>query len=583
LRRDLFSYIFVLIFLFLIPACTTRPAAPPKPVIKAVTLSTQQVARYEPVELVVDFQAEYTNPFDARQVALDAIFKGPDGREWFVPGYWDADKSWRIRFTPSAEGQWQYNLSVSTGQNTSKSWTGSFMVFPLKILNEKTIKVTSSQNHGWLQVASWVKPDFSPRYLAYQDGTPFYGLGHCDAFTVMSHGYDPSTGFKLFDDMHQAGENMLVYWPVYSNPFFNNSYDSYSLPDLKILDLVVEDARRKGIYLVFTIWDHNELRDKTHPWGDGLWERQNGFHRLGDINSFFTGDEAWAWQENLYRYFIARWGYSTSIGLWMTVSEIDGTNAGAQTDSWLARVNDYFVKHDPYRHPTTASMAGDKWWPAGNQVVDVPQVHAYQYKNDPVYTGPSIAAWTQKMWEGEKKPNFVGEFGTPNSGNNPELFHNGIWAGLASGAAITPMEWNDSSQWGRMTPELYAQMAHLANFVADLPLAKLNPALLELDPAAESKGTSAWGIGGKDWGILWVQDITGAGYPIETVRKFIATPVSGVTVQVKGLQPGTYLVKPYDTWQGVYLPSFEVTSDGDNLLVKLPDFKGDLALKLEKK
>jgi hypothetical protein len=77
---------------FLIPACSSRPAAVAKPAIKAVIPGNAQGGRYEPFEWVVDLQAAYANPCDARQVALEASFKAPDGQEWFVPGYWDADK-----------------------------------------------------------------------------------------------------------------------------------------------------------------------------------------------------------------------------------------------------------------------------------------------------------------------------------------------------------------------------------------------------------------------------------------------------------------------------------------------------------
>ena len=57
---------------------------------------------------------------------------------------------------------------------------------------------------------------------------------------------------------------------------------------------------------------------------------------------------------------IACWGFSRAIGLWQIVSEIEGTNGEVKKDSWHQKVNDYFVRHDPYRHPTTASMGGDQ-------------------------------------------------------------------------------------------------------------------------------------------------------------------------------------------------------------------------------
>ena len=273
--------------LLLLASCT--PAGGPAPRILDVQPSASEVPRYDRFELVVALEATYDNPYDVRDVDLSAVFTGPDGREWPVPGFWDADDAWRVRFAPSAEGQWSYRLQVRDRSGESKPYDGQFTCLP-------------SGHHGWLQVGSWVEPAYSSRYLVYHDGTPFYGVGHCNAFDLMSYGLDGDGGFALFDRMAGHGENMLVYWPIYSNPFFATRYDRYSLPDLMVLDMVVEDAARSGVHLIFAVWDHGLLRDGTHPWGDGLWETRNGFRELGSIDAFFTGAEAWAWQENLYRY-----------------------------------------------------------------------------------------------------------------------------------------------------------------------------------------------------------------------------------------------------------------------------------------
>jgi len=578
LRKRGFSFSFLqwgivqILLLMALPACSTSPTPTPTPEatgprILDVEASATSVGRYEKLELAVAMEAAYDNPYDVRQIDLTAVFYGPDGSEWTVPGFWDGRDTWRVRFAPSAEGAWHYRLWVHDRQGQSAPWEGRFASQP-------------SEHHGWLQVGSWVNPAYSPRYLAHHDGTPFYGIGHCNAFDLMSYGFDADKGFTLFDRMVGHGENMLVYWPVYSNPFFALDYDRYSVPDLKVIDLVVEDAARKGIYLIFTVWNHDLLRDETHPWSKtnmGDWGTHNGFRQLVSLESFFTDEEAWAWQENLYRYIIARWGYSTALGLWLTVSEIEDTNVGRQRDAWHQRVNAYFAAHDPFRHPTTASMAGDAWWPDGYRAMDVAQMHSYDSQSDPVGTGPLVAEWTQKMWQAEAKPNFIGEFGTANPRNHPELLHNGIWAGLAAGAAATPMEWNDSNTWGRMTDEMYAHMAHLAAFLADLPLAQMNP--LPFDLVTSDGRLGAWGLGGGDWGFFWVQDVSLAGAAADQVREGVVVR-SGATVTVDGLEPGTYLIRPYDTWQGRYLAESEAVVEKGRLIVALPDFERDLAVKL---
>jgi hypothetical protein len=442
--------------------------------------------------------------------------------------------------------------------------------------------VTPSELRGWLQVGNLVDPTYSPRYLAYHDGTPFYGLGYCEALNIMIDRFVAGRGVVLFENMQAAGENYVVWWPLYTNSPINNSYDDYSAANMTTIDTVVADAQTKGLFLVFTIWDHPQLRDNTHPWGDGRWTVTNGFRKLGDIDSFFVSEEAWAWQENFYRYIIARWGYSPAIGLWQTVSEINGTNAYAQADPWHEKVNNYFVENDSYRHPTTASQSGDVEWAAGHRVMDVPQVHLYDFPNrDTVQAAEILARWTMRMWDTAEKPNWVGEFGVPGNDAYPELFHNAIWAALASGAAMTPAEWNSGGSWGRPTDEMKADMTRLGQFVAEIPLVKWNPSRLGI--SSSDPQVRGWGVAGNAGGLFWVQDFSLEGQGIEAVRANQVVQ-SGVSVDLSGLAAGAYRITPYDTWQGVYLAPIEIVcAEAQPCSVPLPDFRADMAFKIERK
>jgi hypothetical protein len=555
------------------PIATTAATTVSKdlPSISVVSPDRIELPRYESIELSVALKAQYSNPYDQRQVSLEGVFSGPDGRQMKTPGFWDGEAAWRVRFTPSQAGEWNYQLTVRDARGESQPSTGKFTV-------------TASDLHGWLQPGNWVNPDYSGHYLVYQDGTPFYGLGHCDALNILWDGFTADTGVGLFTDMKKAGENYVVWWPLYSNSPISPNYDNYSIASLKVIDSIVADAQKKGIFLVFTIWDHPELRDNTHPWGAGNWER-NGFHLLGDINSFFTSDESWAWQENFYRYIIARWGYSTAIGMWQTVSEINGTNAYDQTDAWHKKVNDFFVANDPYRHPTTASKSGggsDIPWPAGHKAMDAPQVHIYDPLNDnPVGAASVLAKWTSTMWDEGPKPNWVGEFGTPGDAYYPELFHNSLWAALAAGAAMTPAEWNSGGSWGEMTPAMLSDMGRLGQFVSGMPLAQWDPQPVQVN--SSDPQVRGWGVAGKDGGLFWVQDFSMEGRTIEEVRANQAVK-KAVQVEISGLPGGTYTIMPYDTWQGTTLTALTADcSDGQPCKITLPDFKTDMAFKVERK
>jgi hypothetical protein len=550
------------------PVTSTSTPLPNLPTITSVNWDRNEVPRYESIEFSIGINAEYSNPYDWREVTLDAVMLGPNGESMNVPGFWDGEEAWKIRFTPPSEGIWTYHVSVTDSRGQSLPNEGEFTVLP-------------SDLHGWIIPGDLFDPAYSGRYLLHHDGTPFYGIGHCDALDILIDGFDMEDGVGLFDDMKAAGENYVVWWPMYTNSIVGSSYEDYSIGNMNVIDAVVKDAEKEAIYLVFTIWDHPNLRDDTHAWPDGNWNR-NGFSKLGDIDSFFVSDEAWAWQQNLYRYIVARWGYSPAIALWQTVSEINGTNSYDQTDSWHKKVNDYFVTHDPYRHPTTASGSGEVDWPTGHMVMDAPQVHLYDWKNGDVISAAQISAeWTSRMWERAQRPNWIGEFGVTGNSQYPELFHHAVWAALASGAAMTPAEWNSGGAWGRLTPEMKADLSRLAMFVSDLPLAKWNPSTLVI--SSSDSQIRGWGVSGRDGGLFWVQDFSLEGQPVDVVRS--STPLrTGVQLEIQGMPAGMYTLMPFDTWQGKYLDSFDIDCAPDSACtVPLPDFTSDMAFKIIRK
>jgi len=559
---------------------TVEPTAVPEPTatielnlpeITAVTTDQSELPNYGSLEMLIELDADYANPYDAREITLDGVFIAPDGTEMSTPGFWDGEEAWRMRFTPSQEGEWQYQLTVTDVNGTSDPVSGIF-------------SSTASDQHGWLQPGNAVNPEYSGHYLVYHDGTPFYGLGHADALNILIDGFNIDRGVGLFDNMVEAGENYVVWWPLYTGSPLKNSYDAYAYADMNVIDMVVRDAEEKGIKLVFTVWDHPQLRDENHDWGTGNWET-NGFSDLTDLESFFTDEEAWEWQKNFYRYLIARWGYSPAIGMWQTVSEINGTNAYEQTDPWHEKVNSYFIENDPYRHPTTASKAGDIDWEAGHLAMDATQVHIYDFDNDAgdidaVAAADVLAYWTSLMWDRAEKPNWVGEFGVQGNDYYPELYHNAIWAALASGAAMTPAEWNSGGSWTRMSEEMLADLARLGQFVNDMPLAAMNPSSLQIESNdAEVRG---WGIAGESGGLIWLQDFSLEGEPMDVIRNHKRIR-EGVELRLNSIAGGTYHIQPYNTWQGEYLDTFDVECDEQSpCIFSVPAFEADIALKIER-
>ena len=75
--------------------------APDLPQFTSLELDRAELPRYESLEMILGVDAEYSNPYDAREITLDGLFTSPNGTEMLVPGFWDGAEAWRLRFTPS--------------------------------------------------------------------------------------------------------------------------------------------------------------------------------------------------------------------------------------------------------------------------------------------------------------------------------------------------------------------------------------------------------------------------------------------------------------------------------------------------
>jgi hypothetical protein len=74
-----------------------------------------------------------------------------------VPGFYDGNGIYRIRFSPDAEGEWSYQTKSNVESLSGKK--GSFNCIP-----------AAGNNHGPLKIVNTF-------YLEYADGTPFYSVG----------------------------------------------------------------------------------------------------------------------------------------------------------------------------------------------------------------------------------------------------------------------------------------------------------------------------------------------------------------------------------------------------------------------
>lgn len=104
----------------------------------------------------------YENPF--WDVTVRVHFTGPGGQHT-VEAFWDGDDVWRVRFSPTAAGTWQWRTVCSDEANSGlHGQTGTLDCVPYTGSNPVL-------SHGPLTTSN------NGRYLQFADGTPFFWLG----------------------------------------------------------------------------------------------------------------------------------------------------------------------------------------------------------------------------------------------------------------------------------------------------------------------------------------------------------------------------------------------------------------------
>ena len=538
------------------------------------------------VELVVGITSVLaTNPYDPDPstggLDLSATFVRPDSTAVTVNGFYDGS-TWRVRFAPDAEGVWTFTVAASDGSGTATSGEGTFTC-------------VSSTFPGWARVDG--------HYLRLSNGEALFAVGH-------NNGWQYDLERPTFADMAARGENLMSFWmaspwaePSWSSPEepywddrapienASGGLGHYNQAACGYIDGLVERAETAGVYLLPTVWSHGQLRAEGHPWGEGWWYN-NAYASLCSATDFFKTTDAgndtpqWRYQKNVCRYILARWGYSRAIAGWVALCEIEGTtgyvNDKSQAEAWCAAVHGFFQANDKFRVSATgeypAVATKTDWqsdattWDTG---FDMRAVDSYTQQKNDIGVANAIGTQTESMWI-SGKPCFHAEFGgevVPNGASQPTHLHNGIWPGLAAGAAMTPLVWCDGGSWPMLTDpacgdDMRSHLQHLSDFVAGTDYvgdAGLAPAALDIDDSA----CRGWGMKLADRGFAWIQKTDGA--------------VGGQVLSVHGLTAGHYVIEWYDVWTDGAAPahtgSATVGADG-TLSASIPALtRADIACK----
>ena len=532
---------------------------PAQPTIDRIFQREGEVGQYERFQISMRIEADFENPFDPDQLDIMATFTSPSGKQWKVPGFYNQvfRGGFNVRFSADETGEWSYTVRVTDRNGTSESEMKNFHVVP-------------SGHHSRIRVAA------NKRYLEQADGKPWYGVG-----LWYNRGTDPD----VLDELKDRGVNFIsrLITPLETRGTGLGRYDQYLCSQI---DELLEELEERDMKLALNIWFHSFLSETVWGGGNIAWPT-NPYQLVCDASDFYSSEQAWAYQEKLYRYMIARWGYSRSLAIWFVVDEVNGTDGWVSGDSlgaakWAGKVHDYFKAHDPWQHPTTGTRSGGiiEWWEEGYEVFDLAGREVYeaqgfpinrtgQIDQDPVHplthSYRNYHGVIRRLWDNHEKPAIIPETGWDHTFyemNTPGYlaqFHNALWVCLASGSAMSPFWWSYSRALNDNV--VTDQLLHYQRFTSLIPFSQLT-GLAHAE--VSNPGGDGYAMASDQMIFGWLVNAD--------------TDMAGKSVTVHGIEQGRYQLRLYQTWSGRFIRQDGeeeriISTSGDALSFSIPVLK----------
>lgn len=442
------------------------------------------------------------NPFDSRDISVEAEFTSPSGKRSLHPAFFRIDHTvaiengresvretglehWEVRWTPTEVGTHRWVLHVKSGQKHG-SHSGEFHCEP-------------GEGSGFVRLS---KQD--PRYFETSDGSFFYPVGHhtrSPEDTRSNAGEEDSQKYgrlrtekyrRWFQQMSQNGENFCELWmsPWWlglewtpSQPGYQG-VGHYNQIHAAQLDRILELAEQYGIRVMLYTMNHGQLSTVIdREWSGNPFNSGNG----GPVDSpteYLKSVECFQRQQDRLRYILARWGHSTSLFGITLCSEIDwidpfyGEEApddstvadGVAQDkrpiqkdrsgveAWFARLAQYVRNTDCHGHLVTVQRShledSQRLWANPEFDVIFPNSYRTQLESSLVTKQLDRPACgiadgcigLTRHFQDQKKPVLIAEWGGHHLQNPPAVLgadlHTGIWAmSMSELSGVTGFWW----------------------------------------------------------------------------------------------------------------------------------------------
>ncbi len=487
------------------------PQTFPVEIIVPTTIPTTKVGLFDKIELGLDLPpiidnlvAAYfltnnlptaINPFDPEDISITASFVSPSGtKNRIIHGFYyedfgysgigdslnwiskDSSNQFRVRFAPTELGLWSCNIRVSSPKGK----------FPTLLADCIYFTSIPSNNKGYLQVG------LHKRQLKFSGtGESFFAIGqnipwihHMTWNSNIFYVSEFSRYYQEINNLSQSGGNFVrIVMAPWSHAIEWEKLGDYRKTDqipsgtpLLLdqnrqhnafeLDKVFELCEQNNVYINLCTEMHTNYTaspptvEPAFSWG------LNCYNTVGisqPLDVLINANAKKYFQRRL-RYMIARWGYSTSLGVLELLSEQDGwdnynNSTTAVTDSynWHAVMINYIKSIlGDNNHLISTSYADRPSSAFALNSIDVSSGHKYGVNKhinhdryNYLYEYPPTGS-INGLLKDYNKPTIFGELGVDDSarvdmgdleGCNDVSFHNSLWATAFMGCYGTGLNW----------------------------------------------------------------------------------------------------------------------------------------------
>ena len=416
-------------------AALTALCASAAPAFATITLTAEPPPTPTTLQWRVDLGRAHENPFDPDQVAVDARFTGPGGRQLTVPAFWmDAGdaKAFRVRFAPPVAGAWTMSVTAVDAQGTTATE-------PVAFVAER------ASTRGFVR-----RSTRNPRYFQFDNGDPYFLIGLNIAWGER-RSFDSYK--RWIPKLAAAGGNFARIWmsdPSVMTETREAGLGRYDQAACEFYDRLLALAEDNGVYCMVTFNNYRDLRERDE-WGPCPWPllpyaSQNGGPATRPAD-FINDPRCQKLYRQRLRYIAARYGAYSSVMCWEFFNE--QSYSGVQIPpSWTIDMTRYLKSVDAYGHLVSTSFGSNaqaEVWRAPQ--IDLTQTH--YYGDDQTADCTPIIRASALEHRAFNKPYLMAEIGIWAQGSDAKFdtkgvgtnLHNGLWSALMSGSAGTAANW----------------------------------------------------------------------------------------------------------------------------------------------